>query len=203
MLAIALARARLLAAEIAAPCSSWFSSGFLFIINQGLWKETVQTLVLVVFATALSMLIGVPLGIWAAHKPRVWQITAADSRPDADHADLRLSHSHSHPVWPGRGPCPYRDRHFRDAGAGAHDVSGPHLNSQAHAGGGRKLSAPPSGNCCGRWNCRRRCPPIMAGLTQCIMLSLSMVVIATLIGAPEPWQSGEQGAGQPQHSARH
>ena len=50
-------------------------SGFLFIINQGLWKETVQTLVLVVFATALSMLIGVPLGIWAAHKPRVWRIT--------------------------------------------------------------------------------------------------------------------------------
>ena len=27
-------------------------------------------------------------------------------------------------------------------------------------------------------------PTIMAGLTQCIMLSLSMVVIATLIGAP-------------------
>ncbi len=48
--------------------------GFLFIINQGLWKETVQTLVLVVAATALSMAIGVPLGIWAAHKPRVWRI---------------------------------------------------------------------------------------------------------------------------------
>ena len=37
--------------------------GFLFIINQGLWKETVQTLVLVVAATALSMAIGVPLGM--------------------------------------------------------------------------------------------------------------------------------------------
>jgi len=49
--------------------------GLLFIINQALWKETVQTLVLVVFATALSMLIGVPLGIWAAHKPRVWRVT--------------------------------------------------------------------------------------------------------------------------------
>jgi glycine betaine/proline transport system permease protein len=52
---------------------SWRSAsllGLLFIINQGLWKETVQTLVLVVAATALSMAIGVPLGIWAAHKPR-------------------------------------------------------------------------------------------------------------------------------------
>src|SRR5690606_17499483 len=31
--------------------------GFLFIINQGLWKETVETLVLVVAATACSMAI--------------------------------------------------------------------------------------------------------------------------------------------------
>ncbi len=30
----------------------------------------------------------------------------------------------------------------------------------------------------------RSTPSIMAGLTQCIMLSLSMVVFATLIGAP-------------------
>jgi ABC-type proline/glycine betaine transport system permease subunit len=39
----------------------------------GLWKQTVETLVLVVAATAASMAIGVPLGIWAAHKPKVWQ----------------------------------------------------------------------------------------------------------------------------------
>jgi glycine betaine/proline transport system permease protein len=45
----------------------------LFIINQGLWKETIQTLVLVVSATAVSMAVGVPLGIWAAHKPKVWR----------------------------------------------------------------------------------------------------------------------------------
>ena len=57
------------------PLAAVVLIGLLFIINQGLWKETVQTLVLVVFATALSMLIGVPLGIWAAHKPRVWRIT--------------------------------------------------------------------------------------------------------------------------------
>ena len=49
--------------------------GLVFILNQGLWKETVQTLVLVSAATALSMAIGVPLGIWAAHKPHVWRIT--------------------------------------------------------------------------------------------------------------------------------
>src|SRR4029079_19817910 len=43
--------------------------GLIFILNQGLWKETVQTLVLVSAATALSMAIGVPLGIRAAPKP--------------------------------------------------------------------------------------------------------------------------------------
>ena len=48
--------------------------GFLFIINQGLWKETIQTLVLVLGSTALSMSVGVPLGIWAAHKPKVWRV---------------------------------------------------------------------------------------------------------------------------------
>ena len=46
----------------------------LFIINQGLWKQTVETLVLVVAATIASMAIGVPLGIWAAHKPKVYRI---------------------------------------------------------------------------------------------------------------------------------
>ena len=48
--------------------------GLLFIINQGLWKQTVQTLVLVVAAAAASMAIGVPLGIWAAHKPKVYKV---------------------------------------------------------------------------------------------------------------------------------
>ena len=53
--------------------------GLLFIINQGLWKETVETLVLVVAATAASMAIGVPLGIWAAHKPRIYRVHASQS----------------------------------------------------------------------------------------------------------------------------
>jgi glycine betaine/proline transport system permease protein len=44
--------------------------GLVFIINQGLWKETVETLVLVISAAFMSMLIGVPIGIWLAHRPR-------------------------------------------------------------------------------------------------------------------------------------
>jgi glycine betaine/proline transport system permease protein len=46
--------------------------GLVFIINQGLWKETVETLVLVISAAFMSMLIGVPIGIWLAHRPRLY-----------------------------------------------------------------------------------------------------------------------------------
>jgi glycine betaine/proline transport system permease protein len=48
--------------------------GLLFILNQGMWKQTIETLVLVVAAAATSMTIGVPIGIWAAHKPRVYRV---------------------------------------------------------------------------------------------------------------------------------
>ena len=42
------------------------------IVNQGLWKETVRTIVLVVAATTASMAIGVPIGISAAHNDRLY-----------------------------------------------------------------------------------------------------------------------------------
>lgn len=44
--------------------------GFLFIINQGYWDRTLETLTLVLSACFLCMAIGVPLGIAAAHRPR-------------------------------------------------------------------------------------------------------------------------------------
>src|SRR5919106_936534 len=46
----------------------------LLIMNLGYWAETVETLALVIFATGLCMLIGVPVGIAAAHRP--WLYTA-------------------------------------------------------------------------------------------------------------------------------
>ncbi len=48
--------------------------GLIFILNQGLWKETVETLVLVVAAAGASMAIGVPIGIWCGHNERGWRI---------------------------------------------------------------------------------------------------------------------------------
>ena len=157
--------------------------GFLFIINQGLWKETVQTLVLVVAATALSMAIAVPLGIWAAHKPRVWKVM----QPVLDLMQTMPTFVYLIPILIlfGLGaapalivtiifamPAPVRMTYL-----GITSIPKPMIEAGESFGATKsqllwKVELPAA------------LPSIMAGLTQCIMLSLSMVVFATLIGAP-------------------
>ncbi len=46
----------------------------LLVINLGYWEETLQTLGLVLFATLVSVVVGVPLGIAAAHRPWLYSI---------------------------------------------------------------------------------------------------------------------------------
>lgn len=46
--------------------------GFLFILNQGYWDRTLETLTLVLSSCVLCMAIGVPLGIAAAHRPTLY-----------------------------------------------------------------------------------------------------------------------------------
>jgi glycine betaine/proline transport system permease protein len=157
--------------------------GLLFIMNQGLWKETVQTLVIVLAATAFSMAMGVPLGIWAAHKPRVWRVT----QPILDLMQTMPTFVYLIPILIlfGLGaapalivtvifamPAPVRMTYL-----GLTNVAKPMLEAGEAFGATKrqllwKVELPAA------------MPSIMAGLTQCIMLSLSMVVIATLIGAP-------------------
>ncbi|MCO5145437.1 MAG: choline ABC transporter permease subunit [Aquamicrobium sp.] len=156
--------------------------GFLFIINQGLWKETVETLVLVVAATACSMAIGVPIGIWAAHNERVYRIL----QPILDLMQTLPTFVYLIPVLilfglgiaPGlivtvifASPAPIRLTYL-----GITSVPKPLLEAGESFGATKrqllwKVELPSA------------LPTIMAGLTQCIMLSLSMVVIAALIGA--------------------
>ncbi|MFO1173111.1 MAG: choline ABC transporter permease subunit [Hyphomicrobiaceae bacterium] len=155
----------------------------LLIINLGLWKETVQTLVLVVAATATSMAIGVPLGIWAAHKPRVWRVM----QPTLDLMQTMPTFVYLIPILIlfGLGaapalivtvifamPAPVRMTYL-----GITSIPKPMIEAGESFGATKrqllwKVELPAA------------TPSIMAGLTQCIMLSLSMVVFATLIGAP-------------------
>jgi glycine betaine/proline transport system permease protein len=157
--------------------------GLIFILNQGLWKETVQTLVLVSAATALSMASGVPLGIWAAHKPHVWRVT----QPILDLMQTMPTFVYLIPILIlfGLGaapalvvtiifamPAPVRMTYL-----GITSIPKPMIEAgEAFGATNRQLL----------WKVElpAALPSIMAGLTQCIMLSLSMVVFATLIGAP-------------------
>lgn len=154
----------------------------LLIINLGYWEETVQTLVMVVFATLFCLLIGVPLGIAAAHRP--WLYTGI--RPVLDLMQTIPTFVYLIPtlilfglgVVPGlistvifALPAPVRLTYL-----GVSSVPKPLLEAGLAFGATRrqllwKIELP------------HALPTIMAGLTQCIMLSLSMVVIAALVGA--------------------
>ncbi|MBZ0164520.1 MAG: choline ABC transporter permease subunit [Notoacmeibacter sp.] len=156
--------------------------GFAFIINQGLWKETVETLVLVVAAAFLSMAIGVPIGIWLAHRTKLF----AYVQPLLDLMQTMPTFVYLIPVLilfglglaPGllvtiifAAPAPIRLTYL-----GITSVPQPMIEAGLAFGATprqllRKIELPAA------------MPTIMAGLTQCIMLSLSMVVIAALIGA--------------------
>ncbi|RCL03222.1 MAG: glycine betaine/proline transport system permease protein [Candidatus Tokpelaia sp. JSC189] len=46
-------------------------AGFLFVINQGYWRDTMETLSILLWVCVLCMGIGVPFGILSAHRPRV------------------------------------------------------------------------------------------------------------------------------------
>ncbi len=156
--------------------------GLLFIYNQGYWKETTETLALVLAATAVSMAIGIPVGIAAARRAWLYEVL----RPILDLMQTIPTFVYLIPalILFGLGmvpgliatvifaiPAPIR---LTRLGI----ISTPDALTEAAVAFGatpsqvlRKVELPYA------------MPQIMAGLTQTIMLSLSMVVIAALVGA--------------------
>ena len=156
--------------------------GMLFILNQNLWKQTVETLVLVVAASAASMAIGVPIGIWAAHKPKVYKVLL----PVLDLMQTLPTFVYLIPVLTlfGLGNAPglivtiifVIPTAVRLTHLGMTSVPKSIIEAGEAFGATKrqllwKVELPSA------------LPTIMAGLTQSIMLSLSMVVFAALIGA--------------------
>jgi glycine betaine/proline transport system permease protein len=154
----------------------------LLVMNLGYWEETVQTLALVVCATLLCTVVGIPIGIAAAHRP--WLYTVI--RPILDLMQTIPTFVYLIPtlVLFGLGmvpglistiifaiPAPIRLTYL-----GVSSVP------QQLIDAGEAFGAKPYQLL---WKVELPCamPTIMAGMTQCIMLSLSMVVIAALVGA--------------------
>ena len=156
--------------------------GFLFVLNQDYWEETTESLTLVLSACIVCMGIGVPIGIAAAHRPKLY----ATIRPVLDLMQTLPTFVYLIPaiVFFGIGmvpglmatvifvlPAPIRLTYLGISS------TPPALTEAARAFGATnsqllwKVEMPSA------------LPQIMAGLNQTIMLSLSMVVIAALVGA--------------------
>ena len=156
--------------------------GLLFILNQGYWQSTTESLTLVLAACIVCMGIGVPIGIYAAHRPGFFRAIA----PILDLMQTLPTFVYLVPtiVFFGIGMVPgllatvvfVLPAPIRMTQLGVSETPSA-LNEAAEAFGATRSQK--------LWKVELpyAFPQIMVGLNQTIMLSLSMVVISALVGA--------------------
>lgn len=157
--------------------------GLWFIYNQGLWEELMFTFTLVLLASVLSIVIGVPLGILMAKN----KVAATIISPVLDFMQTMPAFVYLIPAvaFFGTGMVPgvFASLIFatpptvRFTNLGIRQVSG-ELVEAADAFGSTSMQK------LFKVELPMAKPTIMAGINQTVMLALSMVVVASMIGAP-------------------
>lgn len=158
------------------------SLGLFLIVNLGYWQETLETVSLVIFSTTISVAIGVPLGILCAHQKWLYRLV----QPVLDLMQTIPTFVYLIPTLMlfGLGLAPglistvifAMPASIRLTYIGIQNVPSS-LLEVADAFGSTpwqrllQIEIP------------HALPTIRTGISQCVMLSLSMVVIAALVGA--------------------
>ncbi|HHD3415566.1 TPA: ABC transporter permease/substrate binding protein [Streptococcus pyogenes] len=165
------------------PLPTFTLLGLFFIYNQGLWKQLMNTFTLVLVASLISVLIGIPLGIWMAKNATVRQIV----NPILDFMQTMPAFVYLIPAVAffgiGMVPGVFASVIFalpptvRFTNLAIRDIPTELIEaSDAFGSTGKqklfKVELPLAKN------------TIMAGVNQTMMLALSMVVTGSMIGAP-------------------
>lgn len=157
--------------------------GLLFVYNQGFWSDLINTLTLVIVSSLISIVIGIPLGIWMAKSKRVESIV----KPILDFMQTMPAFVYLIPAVAffgiGMVPGVFASVIFtlpptvRFTNLAIQQIPKELVEASDSFGGTSKqklfkLELPLAKN------------TILAGVNQTIMLALSMVVTASMIGAP-------------------
>ena len=157
-------------------------ASLLYLILMGLWEISMVTMALIGAATVLCLLFGIPLGIWFGRNTRAYNMV----RPILDFMQTMPAFVYLIPIiaffGTGKPPGVLATLIFamppvvRLTALGVRNV--PSMAKEAAIAFG-----------CSNWQLLRyveiplAMPSIMTGINQTIMMSLAMVVIASLIGA--------------------
>lgn len=157
--------------------------GLFYVYNQGLWEDLMFTITLVVLASLISIVIGVPVGIWMAKsKVANWIIA-----PVLDFMQTMPAFVYLIPAVAffgiGMVPGVFSAVIFalpptvRFTNLGIRQVGNEMVEASEAFGstGSQRLF---------KVELPLAKPTIMAGINQTVLLALSMVVIASMIGAP-------------------